>query len=185
MIILALTSPRRIELLKKIVKDFEIQSPLFDESTISKHTKLYPLNLAFNKAKSVLSHSDSDIIIGADTVIKFKNDYIGKPVDKKDSFKILSMLSNKTHLCITGLCVIYKNKIYLKRVVTKVKFNKLSKEEINRYIEEENTLDKAGAYAIQSTSSVKVVKKIKGSYYNVMGLPLEKLTSILKKIKAI
>ena len=95
------------------------------------------------------------------------------------------MLSNKTHKVISGVTIIYQNKIYKKEITTKVYFNNLTINDIEQYLKEECVLDKAGAYAIQSTSKIKLVKKIKGSYTNVMGFPVEYIKKMLLKFNLI
>lgn len=184
MIILASVSPRRKELISKIVKDYEVVSPSFDESKIKPDPKWYPINLGYNKAKSIIA-KDSDIVIGADTIVYCEGHYLGKPKDLDEAKKMLRFLSGKRHQVMTGLCILYKNNAYMSKVTSNVYFNELSDADIDQFLKDEYVLDKAGAYAVQTKSSVKIIKKIKGSYSNVVGLPLEKLESILKQLKAI
>ena len=117
-------------------------------------------------------------VIGADTVVVFGGRIIGKPKDEKQAFDILKELSGKTHSVYTGVCVVRggKKKAFVRK--SRVLFFPLTDERINSYIATGSPMDKAGAYGIQDSG---FVKKIRGSYSNVMGLPVEKLRKILKK----
>lgn len=117
-------------------------------------------------------------VIGADTVVVFGGRIIGKPKDEKQAFDILKELSGKTHSVYTGVCVVRggKEKAFVRK--SRVLFFPLTDERINSYIATGSPMDKAGAYGIQDSG---FVKKIRGSYSNVMGLPVEKLRKILKK----
>lgn len=117
-------------------------------------------------------------VIGADTVVVFGGRIIGKPKDEKQAFDILKELSGKTHSVYTGVCVVRggKKKAFVRK--SRVLFFSLTDERINSYIATGSPMDKAGAYGIQDSG---FVKKIRGSYSNVMGLPVEKLRKILKK----
>lgn len=182
MIILASSSPRRIELLKSLNVDFQIVKPTFNESLISKNKKHYALLEAKNKLFSIKNPANlKDFIISSDTIVVYKNKIYGKPKDLNEAFSYLKTLTGRTHKVITGVVIYYKNKLYLKEIKSKVKFNKLSDNEINTYLKEVNVLDKAGAYAVQDKSSISLIKKIKGSYTNVMGFPLEYIKEMLKE----
>ncbi len=174
MIILASSSPRRIELLKTIYKDFKVIKPTFDESLISKDNKDLALLESLEKGKSVLNPSYfNDLIISSDTIVKLNNKVYGKPIDLEEAKKFLKELSNNTHEVITGYSLFYKGKVISKQVTTYVTFNKLDDSLIEKYVTNEYVLDKAGAYAIQDDDKFSIIKEIKGSRNNVIGFPIE------------
>ena len=178
MLILGSSSPRRIELLNILTSNFRIIKPDFDESLVDAPTDLYALTEAENKYFSIKnSAKPEDFIITCDTAVILGDTIFGKPKDREDAFKILKTLSGKTHKVITGYVIANSQKDILikKSVVTEVIFNALSDEEIYNYIDTINVYDKAGAYAIQGDEKYHLISKIKGSYYNVMGFPLEEI----------
>jgi septum formation protein len=199
-ILLASKSPQRLELLSQIVSldKIEISVSKVNEKTIpheSPHKRVS--RLALEKAENVFysgNFSDSiEIIIGADTEIVVKNEntqewqLVGHPKSRGDAEKDLRELSGKSHNAITGIAILgedpnEKGKIkkFFDYIETKVEFAKLSEEEIQRYIATNESIDRAGAYAIQGLGTM-LVKKIEGSYSNVVGLPLERLSEILDK----
>ncbi|WP_297518055.1 Maf-like protein [uncultured Clostridium sp.] len=185
-IILASKSPRRKELLSKIVKDFEVIASEFDESLIkfTGDVESYVKELAICKAKEVAQNIKKQaIVISADTIVVLENKILGKPKNRKEAECMLSSLSGNNHRVCTGLCVLdtTTNKIIQKAVFTKVKFSKLTNKEIQEYIDTGSPMDKAGAYGIQDFAAV-FVEEIEGCYYNVMGLPLNVLYNILKTL---
>ena len=182
MIILGSTSPRRKELLSLITKDFITIKPSFDEKKVDLKTPNYALNEAYNKSLSLRNNlNKNDILITSDTIVILNDVIFGKPKDEKDAFRMLKELSNKTHKVISGY-VIYSKKIEVKKeITTYVTFNNLSDKEIKNYIKSVMVLDKAGAYAIQDDAKFHLINNIKGSYYNVMGFPLEDIKIELKK----
>ena len=185
-IILASQSPRRKELLSKIIKNFEIVVSDFDESSIvfDGDIENYVKKLAMCKAKFVAQDIKKHaIIISADTIVVLENKILGKPKNKKDAECMLKALSGNNHKVYTGLCIIdtANNKIIQEAVFTKVKFSKLTNKEIQEYINTGSPMDKAGAYGIQDFGAV-FVEKIEGCYYNVMGLPINVLYNILKTL---
>ena len=125
-----------------------------------------------------------DIIIGSDTIVYINKEILGKPKDSTDAYNMLKKLSNKTHKVITGVAIIKDSHIESFTDVAKVTFKKLTDEEIYEYIDTKEPMDKAGAYAIQGIGS-KFIKKVKGDFYTVMGLPKEALTKKLKEMKII
>ena len=169
--ILASASDRRKELLSRIISDFEVKISDFDEGTVevSKDIEKYVKTLAEGKAKSVaLNCTNDSIIIGA---------------DKDDAFRMLKLLSNNVHRVYSGVTVINNEKQVMKSecLYTEVYFSELSDEEIWRYIDTGECLDKAGAYGIQGYGGV-FVEKINGCYYNVVGLPLNLLNKMIKNV---
>ena len=184
--ILASASDRRKELLLRIISDFEVKISDFDEGTVevSKDIEKYVKTLAEGKAKSVaLNCTNDSIIIGADTIVVIDDNILGKPKDKDDAFRMLKLLSNNVHRVYSGVTVINNEKQVMKSecLYTEVYFSELSDEEIWRYIDTGECLDKAGAYGIQGYGGV-FVEKINGCYYNVVGLPLNLLNKMIKNV---
>ena len=183
-IILASKSPRRIELLKRIIPHFQVKVSNIDENL---NGDFSPRDLAVEisrlKATNISSKLERGIIIGADSIVVLNNTIFGKPKDSNESFEMLSQLSGKTHQVITGFTVI-KNPDQLvvsDFAVTDVKFRDLTSQEIKKYIEINTSFDKAGSYGIQDEAGV-FVEKINGCYFNVMGLPITKLYLVLKEM---
>ena len=139
--------------------------------------------LAEEKLNIAVEKIDEGIVITADTIVVLNKQIIGKPKNKKDAFKILTMLSGKTHYVYTGFAI--KNISTKKTIVdyekTAVTFRELNREEIENYIKSKSPMDKAGAYGIQDYGAV-FVEKINGCYYNVMGLPLAKVYNSIMKL---
>lgn len=179
-IILASQSPRRIELLKQITTDFEvIPSPITE--TID--PKLTPsenaIALALKKAQWTVNQHKSCLVIGADTIVVLDGEIIGKPTDKTNAFDILKRLGGREHEVITGVAVI-NGGIFMEASVSTVAFKDLRDEEIIRYIDTGEPMDKAGAYAIQGEGAF-MVSGYKGSYTNIIGFPMELVRDLLGK----
>lgn len=182
MIILASNSPRRQELLKLICEDFLVEASDIDEIlqeglSIEKALE----NLAYNKALPIFKKHMEDIVIGADTIVFFKDQILGKPKSRDNAIEILQLLSNNVHHVITGISIISKEASINFNVVTEVEFYPLTSEDIISYVDECSPYDKAGAYAIQDKAAV-FVKGIKGCYYNVMGFPVARINRELNNI---
>ena len=183
--VLASASPRRKELLAELIADFEIIPSQADESVqgYSAPQSLVKY-LAYMKAEEVAKRPENagKTVIGSDTVVAFGNTVLGKPKDEEDAFRMLKMLSGKKHAVYTGVCFMIqkdgKEVYYTKADKTFVYFNELSDEWIWEYIKGGSPMDKAGAYGIQDGG---LVKKIKGSYTNVVGFPLELVAKMIKK----
>ncbi len=178
MIILASKSPRRKELLSFITTDFTVKSADVDETL--------PQGITPDKAVEYLSRikaeplkNESDIVIGADTVVALDGKILGKPRDEADAFATLRMLSGREHSVFTGVSVIKGEKIETFSVQTKVKMFELTDKEIEEYIATAEPFDKAGSYGIQGKGSL-LVEKIDGDYFNVVGLPISRLNRVLK-----
>lgn len=184
-IYLASKSPRRRKLLKQINLNFKSFSVEMDEK-IFPNEKPFKAVLRLSKEKLNLAKQKvkNGIIITADTIVVLNNKIIGKPVNKKDAFKILKSLSGKTHFVYTGYTVYNSNtqKSISEYEKTKVSFRKLTDQEITEYINSGSPMDKAGAYGIQDDFGAVFIKKINGCYYNVVGLPLSKLYHALLRI---
>lgn len=183
-IILASSSPRREELLKKYNLNATIFKPQIEEKHINgEKPEQVAMSLAFEKAYWVSNHfNDGEVIIGADTIVVLEDQILGKPKDENDAFRILNLLNGKEHNVITGVSLIKVNS-NVKIVdyeLTKVRFRHLSEGQINRYIRTMEPMDKAGAYGIQGYGQI-LVEKIDGCYSNVVGLPLGKLDYLLNR----
>ena len=186
-IILASASERRKELLCRLVDDFDIVVSDFDESTVPFEGDIdkYVKAVALGKALDIRSRINEDaIIISADTIVTKDNKILGKPKDKQDAFKMLKCLQGKSHFVYSGIVVMNTKAGMTKSesLSTKVTFSKISDKEILEYIETGEPLDKAGSYGIQGKGGI-FVKEIEGCYYNVVGLPLNKLKSMLDEVK--
>ena len=184
-IILASNSPRRRELLAGLDLDFEVKVlPDIDES--------YPDNLPAVEVAGFISREkaapyraligESDLVITADTVVIVGDEVLGKPKDVEDARRMLQLISGKTHQVITGVCLLTTDKEHSFSVTTDVTFKQLSADEITYYIEHYKPFDKAGAYGIQEWIGYVGVTSINGSYFNVMGLPVQRLWEEIKKL---
>ena len=172
MLILASESPRRRELIKRITNDFTVIPSNVDESLLHITPHDLPAELSKLKAYSVFSKYPNDEVLACDTVVILNGELMGKPRNKKEAFDMLSKLSNKKHVVISGYTYISKDKEITRTVRTYVYFNKLSDELINKYIESGSPMDKAGAYGIQD-QQFNLVNHIEGDFDNVIGLPVE------------
>lgn len=184
--ILASASERRQELLHRIVDNFDIIISNFDEEKVSFNDNIedYVLELASGKALNVAENIKNEaIIIAADTIVVLDNVILGKPKDSNDAFETLKLLSGKVHRVYSGVVVLNttNSKLEKKCVYTEVKFSDLTDQEINKYINTKEPLDKAGSYGIQGYGGV-FVEYINGCYYNVVGLPLNTLDKMIKKV---
>lgn len=183
-VILASNSPRRQELLKQLGVDFKINVvPNIDES-YPKDINLEKVAefLAVNKAKVYQSKlSVNELLITADTIVLLNNKIYGKPADKEDAIRILQELSGEIHQVISGVCLTSINKQVTFSVMSEVEFSTLTNQEIEYYVDHYLPYDKAGAYGIQEWIGYVAVKGIKGSFYNIMGLPIHKLYKELVK----
>ncbi len=176
-IILASRSPRRKQLLAGLGIKFEVAVREYDES--------YPENIGGEEIARHVAHekallfkdeiSDNDIVIAADTIVWCNNKVLGKPTDYEDALRILKEISGRTHEVITGVSILSLMKETLFSVSTKVTFEELSDEEISFYVKKYKPFDKAGAYGIQEWIGIAACSNIEGSYFNVMGLPVQKL----------
>ncbi len=177
-IILSSNSPRRKELLAGLDLDFEVRIiPGIDES--------YPDSVPVDDisqyvaSKKAEAYKDSikkdELVITADTVVVLDDVVLGKPHDEADAKKMLRLLSGKTHKVITGVCLTTTSRQKAFRVTTDVTFKELSEEEIDYYVSKYKPLDKAGSYGIQEWIGYIGVTSINGSYFNVMGLPVQRI----------
>ena len=185
-IILASASPRRKSLMDVLGVEYEIKVSNCEEKIdYSKSVSDIVVSLSYQKAMDVSKKVDNNcIIIGADTVVSYENEILGKPKDTEDAIRMLSILSDKTHFVYTGFTIIDNRTktIITDYEKTNVKFRKLSKKEIIDYVNSGEPMDKAGAYSIQGMVSSSFVCEISGDYNNVVGLPIYKLSKYLYKI---
>ena len=181
--ILASASPRRRELIK-LIDENAVIIPANTEEILP--SGIYPENsaeyFACKKAKEISSLHPDAIVLGADTVVIIDGIILGKPKDQDDAFKMLKMLSGKTHEVVTGCCLCYGKKSYSFSVTSSVTFFALEDEEIKAYIETKEPFDKAGAYGIQGKGCL-LVKEINGDYNNIVGLPVAPLKRHLEIFK--
>lgn len=183
-VILASKSPRRVEILEKIVKEFEVVESNFDENTIDFKGDIekYVKDLSRNKAIEVSKRlNEPSIVIAADTVVFKNGKVLEKPKNEEDAFSMLSSLSGNTHKVYSGICLIntYNDTVVTDCDCTEVRFSELNPRQIRNYINSGEPMDKAGAYGIQGLGGA-FVEGINGCYYNVMGLPLNKLYKALE-----
>jgi septum formation protein len=173
-IILASESPRREDILRTLGISFSIIPPNIEEQRKKDESpKDFVSRVSYEKAYKVGTLFPENWVIGADTVVVLKNKILGKPKGNIDAFNMLAALRGKWHKVLTGYCVLNtsKNVVYRDVTETKVLVRDLTDEEIMRYIKTSEPLDKAGSYAIQGKGGY-MVKEIRGSYANVVGLPI-------------
>lgn len=185
-IVLASNSPRRKELLGGLGLHFEVR-------TLDGIDESYPETLAGEEIPMFISSRKADayqaamaedeLVITADTIVYAKGEVLGKPVDAADAERMLKLLSGCHHEVITGVCIMTKQWRKQFAATSRVHFAKLTDEEIDYYVKNYRPFDKAGAYGIQEWIGFVGVVGIEGSYFNVMGLPVQRLYSELKKIE--
>lgn len=182
-IVLASSSPRRRDLMKELFGEFIFVDPSTDETSIHLDPEKRAIQNAEGKAVSVSSDFQDSVIIAADTIVYLDGFFLGKPVDDEDARHMLSTLSGKTHQVYTGVAVLdtSNNKIVSGCAVTDVEFKELSPEEIEDHVASGEPMDKAGAYAIQGQGET-FIRMIDGSRSNVIGLPLELLEELCRKV---
>lgn len=184
--ILASKSPRRQELLARTGFEFEVIPSDMEEIITKEVPSDVVMELAAQKAKHVydsLSDKENVTVIGADTIVVYRDEILGKPADKQEAYDMLSMLADRTHQVYTGVSLIVNKdgatnvKTFFEK--TDVTFYPVYKEDLRRYVESGDPLDKAGAYGIQGDFSIHI-KEIHGDYNNVVGLPIGRLYQELK-----
>jgi septum formation protein len=181
-LILASKSPRRQELLKGLDVSFEIRTKDVEEIYDPRMDKeKVPIFLAELKAEAFQDEMKEDeIILTSDTIVIHDDKILEKPKDREQAIEMVSRLSDSRHTVITGVCIWSKNKKVLFSDHTKVEFESLSAEEIEYYIDRYQPYDKAGSYGVQEWIGYVGIKKLEGSYFNVMGLPLHRVYQELK-----
>ncbi len=181
-VILASGSPRRRELLGEMGVEFEIDVPDVDETVGGTPDKMVAV-LAERKARAVAERRDGGLIVAADTLVALDDRALGKPADDEEAKEMLRALSGRTHDVFTGVCVLdaASGRAMVEAVRTGVRFREISDAEIEAYVATGEPRDKAGAYAIQGGAGA-FVDGYEGSRTNVIGLPVEKLTEMLKEM---
>lgn len=186
-LVLASASPRRLQLMQGLDVNFDVVK-------LTDHNETFPAKLkqnevaeylALSKAKHYLSRypaNESTVIITADTIVWFNNTVLNKPKDRQDASDMLRKLSGKTHEVYTGVCLTYRNRHHVFCSLSKVEFADLEDNEIDYYIEKYQPYDKAGSYGAQEWIGYVAIKKIEGSFFNVMGLPIRQVYSELKEL---
>ena len=185
-IILASQSPRRKELLSLAEIPFDVIVSETDESFPEGLSfEEAAIHIAVNKALAVAEKAGNErTILAADTIVVCNEQLIGKPKDREDAIRILSMLSGNTHRVITAVCILTKGEKNVFADTTTVSFHPLTQEQIVFYVDKYEPYDKAGAYAIQEWIGVTGIKKIDGDFYNVMGLPVSRVAAMLSAASA-
>lgn len=188
-IILASQSPRRKQLLEWAEIEFDV--------IVSNTNELFPANLAVEdvpvfiarqkaeaiKLLPVYMHYDAGIpILAADTIVVIEDEILGKPTDRENAIELLTKLSGKKHIVVTGVAILYDDKEVVFNDITEVVFHQICKEDIEYYVDHYKPYDKAGAYAIQEWIGVIGIHSIKGDFYNVMGLPISRVIRALHNL---
>lgn len=180
-IILASASPRRKEILELADLKFDVMPSDAQEITTKTAPNEVVMELASIKAKDIYKKSEKQsMIVGADTVVAYQGQILGKPTDEADAKRMLTMLSGQTHEVYTGVCIIEEGKTKTFYEETKVTFYEISDEQIDHYIKTGEPMDKAGSYGIQGKAAV-FIKGIEGDYYNVVGFPIARFLQEITK----
>ena len=180
-IILASASPRRKEILELADLKFDVMPSDAQEITTKTAPNEVVMELASIKAKDIYKKSEKQsMVVGADTVVAYQGQILGKPADEADAKRMLTMLSGQTHEVYTGVCVIEDGKTKTFYEETKVTFYEISDEQIDYYIKTGEPMDKAGSYGIQGKAAV-FIKGIEGDYYNVVGFPIARFLQEITK----
>ncbi|PIY60662.1 septum formation protein Maf [Candidatus Woesearchaeota archaeon CG_4_10_14_0_8_um_filter_47_5] len=181
-LVLASSSPRRIELLTRLGIPFKVHASSFNEEKprITPDPQLFALSQARGKARDVAAHYPQALVLGADTIVWLDTKIYGKPRSREEARRFLRALSEKAHQVVTGLVLIdtSENTTYEEAVTSTVAFKPLTEEDISRYLATNEHMGKAGAYAIQGAAA-SFVASLSGDYCNVMGLPLRALAGML------
>ena len=187
-IILASSSPRRKELMNMLNIPYEVISYDHDE-VLNKEKSVYEqcMDISYQKGKIVFDSFDEDVVvISSDTIVVFNGEIYGKPIDRNDAYRMISMIQGNDHEVVSALTVFCRkngkdtiHETYEKAIVT---VDKMNDDEINAWIDTGKAFGKAGAYAIQEEFG-KYIKKIDGDFYTIVGLPLNKLYNILKELE--
>lgn len=182
-VVLASTSPRRKEILSLLGFPFTVVPSNVSEDLALENEDFegYARQLAAMKTQAVANEERGSIVIGADTIVVHEGKLYSKPESKEQAQAFLKALSGKTHAVITGVGIFMDDQLRTFSVETKVTFRALDDKLINAYVESGDPMDKAGGYGIQTAGAL-LVEKIEGDYYNVMGLPIAKLTEHMREL---
>ncbi|HOE04848.1 MAG TPA: Maf family nucleotide pyrophosphatase [Bacteroidales bacterium] len=182
-VILGSASPRRRQLMEQMGVSFSVARIDYNESKYPAQLQQEEIAvyLAHEKSKAFGELKDLSLLITADTIVWHNNKVLGKPADFSDAAQMLTRLSNQWHEVITGVCLRSLDKTVCFHDTSRVKFAALSQDEIRHYIETYKPYDKAGAYGIQEWIGLIGIESVEGSYFNVMGLPTQKLYHYLNQ----
>lgn len=182
-IILASASPRRKEIFTLADLSFEVLPSSVEEVVTKEIPHEVVMELASQKAWDIWEKTQKDrMVVGADTVVACDGKILGKPKDEEDAFKMLSMLSGRTHQVYTGVSLIWKDREHTFYEETEVTFYPMTEEEISKYISTKEPMDKAGAYGIQGKAAA-FIRGICGDYYNVVGFPIARFLQEVRQLE--
>jgi len=183
--ILASASPRRKELLKRILSDFEVIPADIDESVWENEAPdSYAMRMSQTKANCLAEQYPSSLIIAADTIVALDKKILGKPCDRKEAFEMLESYSDSHHKVLTSVSLVNNGMEKSFIVEALVYFYPLSAQEIESYLDKNEWQDKAGAYGIQDSASL-FVKEIRGDFFTIVGLPVSRIYRELLELGAI
>ncbi|MGB9178704.1 MAG: Maf family protein [Pyrinomonadaceae bacterium] len=181
---LASKSPRRAEILRAVGCRFEVRAVDIDETrNDAEEAVAYVERLARGKAGAVTSEDDG-VVLGADTVVVVEGEILGKPRDEEDARRMLGMLNDRWHEVLTGVALVAhgdRARTVVAHERTRVRFARMSDEEINWYVNTGEPMDKAGAYAIQGSAAL-FIKAVEGDYWNVVGLPIQLVYKLAREL---
>jgi septum formation protein len=183
-VILASKSPRRKEILENLGLEFDVIVADADERSDECDPKRRVAELAAIKGRAVLltlTDAADTLIIASDTLVYAEGEFLGKPKDKDDARRMISLLSGKAHSVVSGLYLYYNGTEVLDAEETRVLFDEMTEDEIERYVRSDEPYDKAGGYAVQGLASL-YIRGLDGDYFNVVGLPVNLLYRRLKQI---
>ncbi|MBO8137255.1 MAG: septum formation inhibitor Maf [Desulfotomaculum sp.] len=183
MLVLASSSPRRRELLQSLGLNFEVRvKPVSEDFPSGMEPGAVVEILSERKARAVAEELDDGLVIGSDTVVTYNNKILGKPQNEGQAKEMLRTLQGSSHYVYSGVAVIdaASGKTEVTHQRTRVKMKNMTEDEIESYVSTGEPMDKAGAYAIQGIASI-FIEEIEGCYFNVVGMPLERLAYLLKK----
>ena len=181
--ILASGSPRRRELLESLGWVFEVRVPDVPEDPLpGESPRVLCGRLARIKGASVAANAPSDtLVLAADTVVDLDGMLMGKPANREESFRMISLLNGRTHRVHSGVAVFWNERVADAVVTSEVTFRRLGETDLRAYVDSGEGLDKAGAYAIQGWGAL-LVESIRGCYFNIVGLPLSRVSSLLEEL---
>lgn len=185
-LVLASSSPRRQYLLKEAGFEFTIEKPdvdeIFPDDLPAEQVARY---LAALKGEFFRPSLRDQVVVTADTVVILQGRILNKPADRSEAIEMLSLLSGATHVVMTGVCILSKEKEVIFDDTTRVSFQDLTSDEVEYYVDHFKPYDKAGAYGAQDWIGMVAIRTIEGSYFNVMGLPVDKVYHQLKQFQRV
>ena len=181
-LILASESPRRLEILRSFSIPFEVAHHTFDERSIAWDGRAHEFvkSISQCKAQNVAERFPSRTVVAADTIVVIDGQFLGKPKDRNDALRMFQLLAGRWHHVVTGVCVVSSGTVKTRTDETKVLIQPLTDSQIKAYLDLNQWKDKAAGYAIQGAGAL-LVQRIEGCYYNVIGLPVVPLASMLSE----